>query len=55
MVINMNPQLHKLLFFAYGRGIITATQLRELLSMDNELQLDINGGIEFGDIWSTDK
>jgi len=41
----MNTNAHKLLFFAYGRGVITAAQLRQLLSMDYE----INGirGIDF--------
>ena len=41
----MNPSAHKLLFFAYGRGVITADQLRKLLSMDYE----INGikGVDF--------
>ena len=41
----MNPRTHKVLFFAYGRGVITSAQLRQLLSMDYE----INGirGIDF--------
>jgi len=33
----MNPSAYKLLFFAYGRGVITSTQLRQLLSMDYEI------------------
>jgi hypothetical protein len=33
----MNTQAHKLLFFAYGRGVITSAQLRLLLSMDYEI------------------
>jgi hypothetical protein len=36
---NMNPQSHKLLFYAYGRGVITAQQLKQLLSMN----IEING------------
>jgi hypothetical protein len=41
----MNPQAHKLLFYAYGRGIITAAQLKLLLIANNE----INGlkGIDY--------
>ena len=41
----MNPQAHKLLFYAYGRGIITAAQLKQLLSVD----IEINGlkGIDY--------
>ena len=41
----MNPSTHKVLFFAYGRGVITASQLRQLLSMD----MEINGlkGVDF--------
>jgi hypothetical protein len=35
----MNTKAHKLLFYAYGRGVITAAQLRELLNMD----IQING------------
>lgn len=35
----MNSQAHKLLFFAYGRGVITASQLKQLLSID----IEING------------
>jgi hypothetical protein len=35
----MNNKAHKLLFYAYGRGIISASQLRELLSMN----IEING------------
>jgi len=33
----MNTNAHKLLFFAYGRGVITSTQLRQLLNMDYEI------------------
>jgi hypothetical protein len=33
----MNTKAHKLLFFAYGRGVISAAQLRELLSIDFEI------------------
>ena len=35
----MDTRTQKVLFFAYGRGVITAAQLRELLSMD----IEING------------
>jgi hypothetical protein len=35
----MNTKAHKLLFYAYGRGVITASQLKELLNMD----IQING------------
>jgi len=33
----MNLKTHKVLFFAYGRGVITAAQLRQLLSMHYEI------------------
>jgi len=41
----MNPSAHKLLFFAYSRGVITASQLKELLSID----IEINGlkGVDY--------
>ena len=41
----MNSSANKLLFFAFGRGVITAAQLRQLLSMDYQ----INGikGVDF--------
>jgi hypothetical protein len=41
----MNTQSHKLLFYAYGRGVITASQLKQLLSMD----IEVNGlrGIDY--------
>ena len=41
----MNLSTHKVLFFAYGRGVISAAQLKQLLSMDYE----INGikGIDY--------
>jgi len=41
----MNTQAHKLLFYAYGRGVITASQLKQLLSMD----IEVNGlkGVDY--------
>ena len=41
----MNSQALKLLFFAYGRGVITASQLKQLLSID----IEINGlkGVDY--------
>ena len=33
----MNTKAHKLLFFAYGRGVISAAQLRQLLNLDFEI------------------